>query len=296
MKWECDTWLNLQPIDKGPLPMEISPDTALKFAESYLIPWLIKIALAIAIFYVGRMLAKSLVGVTEKVLRKSATDDMLVTFIGNIVYALLLVIVVLAALDQLGVNTNSALAVLGAAGLAVGLALQGSLSNFAAGVMLIMFRPFKTGDFIEAGGVSGVVETIAVFSTTMRTGDNKEVIVPNGQIYSGTIINYSARQTRRVDLVFGIGYDDNIKQARDIMMAVMAQDERILKDPAPAVTVAELGDNSVNLNVRPWVASGDYWAVRSDLLENVKNAFDEVGITIPYPQRDVHLYEVKANA
>lgn len=276
--------------------MDITPETALKFADAYLIPWFIKIAFAIAIFYVGRILAKSLVGVTEKVLRKSATDDMLVTFIGNIVYALLLVIVVLAALDQLGVNTNSALAVLGAAGLAVGLALQGSLSNFAAGVMLIMFRPFKTGDFVEAGGVAGVVETIAVFSTTMRTGDNKEVIVPNGQIYSGTIINYSARETRRVDLVFGIGYEDSIKQARDLILSEMAKDVRILKDPAPAITVAELGDNSVNLNVRPWVASGDYWAVRSDLLENVKNAFDEAGITIPYPQRDVHLYEVKASA
>lgn len=276
--------------------MEIAPETALKFADAYLIPWVIKIALAIAIFYVGRILAKSLVGVTEKVLRKSSTDDMLVAFIGNIAYALLLVIVVLAALDQLGVNTNSALAVLGAAGLAVGLALQGSLSNFAAGVMLIMFRPFKTGDFVEAGGVSGVVETIAVFSTTMRTGDNKEVIVPNGQIYGGTIVNYSARETRRVDLVFGIGYEDSIKQARDIILSEMAKDVRILKDPAPAVTVAELGDNSVNLNVRPWVASGDYWAVRSDLLENVKNAFDDAGITIPYPQRDVHLYEVKANA
>lgn len=276
--------------------MELTPETALKFADVYLIPWLIKMVLAIAIFYVGRMLAKSLVGVTEKVLRKSATDDMLVAFIGNIIYALLLVIVVLAALDQLGVNTNSALAVLGAAGLAVGLALQGSLSNFAAGVMLIMFRPFKTGDFVEAGGVSGVVETIAVFSTTMRTGDNKEVIVPNGQIYSGTIINYSARETRRVDLVFGIGYGDSIKQARDLILSEMAKDVRILKDPAPAVTVAELGDNSVNLNVRPWVASGDYWAVRSDLLENVKDAFDDAGITIPYPQRDVHMYEVKANA
>jgi len=276
--------------------MEPTPEAALSFADAYLIPWIIKIALAIAIFYVGRMVAKWLVQVMEKVLRKSAMDDMLVDFIGNIVYALLLVFVVLAALDQLGVNTTSALAVLGAAGLAIGLALQSSLSNFAAGVMLIMFRPFKTGDFIEAGGVSGVVETIAVFSTTMRTGDNKEVIVPNGQIYGGTIVNYSTRDTRRIDLVFGIGYDDNIKQAKDIITEVMARDERILKDPAAAVAVAELADNSVNLNVRPWVANGDYWGVRADLLENVKIAFDEAGISIPYPQRDVHLHEVKASA
>jgi len=276
--------------------MEATPEAALSFADAYLIPWIIKIALAIAIFYVGRMVAKWLVSITEKVLRKSAMDDMLVDFIGNIVYALLLVFVVLAALDQLGVNTTSALAVLGAAGLAVGLALQGSLSNFAAGVMLISFRPFKAGDFIEAGGVSGVVEAIRIFSITMRTGDNREVIVPNGQIYGSTIVNYSARDTRRIDLVFGIGYDDDIKQARDIMFEVMAKDERILKDPAPVILVSELGDSSVNFAVRPWVASGDYWTVRSDLLENIKAAFDEAGISIPYPQRDVHLHEVKASA
>lgn len=274
--------------------MENATESALSFVDAYLIPWGIKIALAIAIFYVGRLVAKWLVGVIEKLLRKSAMDDMLVNFIGNISYALLLVFVVLAALDKLGVNTTSALAVLGAAGLAVGLALQGSLSNFAAGVMLITFRPFKAGDFVEAGGVSGVVECIQIFSTTLRTGDNKEVIVPNGQIYDGSIINYSARDTRRVDLVFGIGYNDNIKQAKDIIVDVMSKDERILADPAPVVNVAELGDSSVNLNVRPWVASSDYWGVRATLLENIKLAFDEAGISIPYPQRDVHLHEVKA--
>jgi len=276
--------------------MEPTPEAVLSFADAYLIPWIIKVALAIAIFYVGRMVSKWLVSIMEKVLTKSAVDSMLVSFIGNIVYALLLVFVVLAALDQLGVNTTSALAVLGAAGLAVGLALQSSLSNFAAGVMLIMFRPFKTGDFIEAGGVSGVVETIAVFSTTMRTGDNKEVIVPNGQIYGGTIVNYSARDTRRIDLVFGIGYGDDIKQAKDILEAEMAKDERILKDPAPTILVLELADSSINIACRPWVTTGDYWAARSDLLENVKNAFDAAGISIPFPQRDVHLHEVKASA
>jgi len=274
--------------------MEASPDAVLSFADAYLIPWIIKIALAAAIFYVGRMVARWLVQLTGKMLRKGSMDDMLVEFIGNIVNALLLVFVVLAALEQLGINTTSALAVLGAAGLAVGLALQGSLSNFAAGVMLISFRPFKAGDFIEAGGVSGVVEAIRIFSITMRTGDNREVIVPNGQVYGSTIINYSARDTRRIDMVFGIGYDDDIKQARDIMFDVMAGDERILKDPAPVILVSELADSSVNFVVRPWVASGDYWTVRSDLIENIKTAFDAAGISIPYPQRDVHLHQVTA--
>lgn len=276
--------------------MENATDTAMNLIDAYLIPWGIKIGLALAIFIIGRMVAKWLVRILEKGLTKSGMDDMLVNFIGNIVGALLLVFVVLAALDQLGVNTTSALAVLGAAGLAVGLALQNSLANFAAGVMLIVFRPFKAGDFVEAGGVAGVVESIAVFSTVMRTGDNKEVIVPNGQIYGGTIINYSARDTRRIDLVFGIGYDDDIRKAKQIITEVMAKDERILKDPEAAVAVAELADSSVNLNVRPWVASGDYWPVRADLLENVKIAFDEAGISIPYPQQDVHMHEVKASA
>lgn len=276
--------------------MDNATTTAMSFADLYLIPWLIKIALAAAIFLVGRVIAKWLVDVLAKLLRRSAMDDMLVEFVSHIAYALLLVFVVLAALEKLGVNTTSALAVLGAAGLAIGLALQGSLSNFAAGVMLIVFRPFKAGDFVEAGGVSGVVECIRIFSTTMRTGDNKEVIVPNGQIYDDTIINYSARDTRRVDMVFGIGYDDSIKQAKEIILDVISKDERILADPKPVVNVAELADSSVNLNVRPWVNSSDYWAVRSDLLENIKAAFDDAGISIPYPQRDVHLHDAKASA
>jgi small conductance mechanosensitive channel len=277
------------------MEFEQEAEIAIDFVNGYLIPWGIKALVAVAIFIIGRMVAKWVTRVLESMLRRGNMDDMLVNFLGNIAYALLLVFVVLAALDQLGVNTTSALAVLGAAGLAVGLALQSSLSNFAAGVMLIIFRPFKTGDFVEAGGVSGVVETISVFSTTMRTGDNKEVIVPNGQIYGSTIINYSARDTRRIDMVFGIGYDDDIRQAKDIILAEMSKDERILKDPTATVAVAELGDNSVNLNVRPWVASGDYWPVRAALLENVKLAFDAAGISIPYPQRDMHIYEHKVD-
>lgn len=260
---------------------------------TYVIPWGLKVILALAIFIIGRWIAKRLVGVVKKVMAKGAMDEMLISFIGNIVYALLLVVIVLAALEQLGVNTTSALAILGAAGLAVGLALQSSLSNFAAGVMLIMFRPFQKGDFIEAAGQGGVVEEVQIFNTTMKTGDNRQIIIPNGQIYGGTIINYSAKDTRRIDLVIGIGYDDDIARAKDILADLMAQESRILADPAPAVALGELGDSSINFNVRPWVASGDYWPVRSDLLERIKLAFDAAGISIPYPQQDVHMYEEK---
>jgi small conductance mechanosensitive channel len=214
---------------------------------------------------------------------------MLARFLGNILYAVLLVAVIIAAVDQLGVNTTSLLAVFGAAGLAVGLALQNSLSNFSAGVMLIIFRPFKVGDFIEAAGVTGVVEEVQIFNTLLKTPDNREIIVPNGQIYSGTITNFSARDTRRIDLVFGIGYDDDIKKAKQLIEQIMTADDRILKEPAAAVALGELADSSVNINVRPWVKSENYWPVRADLLENVKAAFDANGISIPFPQRDVHM-------
>jgi small conductance mechanosensitive channel len=219
-------------------------------------------------------------------------DGMLIDFFGNIVYTVLLLAVVMAALDHVGIQTTSLLAVFGAAGLAIGLALKDSLGNFSSGVMLILFRPFKVGDFIEAGGVSGVVEQVRMFATVMRTGDNREIIVPNSQIYGGTITNYSARETRRIDLVFGIGYTDDIAKTKQIIEDIMRQDERILADPAPSIALGELGDNSVNFNVRPWVKSADYWPVRADMLEKVKLAFDANGISIPYPQRDVHLHQV----
>ena len=204
----------------------------------------------------------------------------------------MLLVVIIASLNQLGVDTTSLIALIGAAGLAVGLALQGTLQNFAAGVMLIIFRPFKTGDFVEAGGCAGIVENVSIFNTVMRTGDNKEVTIPNGAIYGGTITNYSAKPTRRVDLVFGIGYDDDIKKAKAILEQLMNDDERILSDPAPLVAVGELADSSVNFNVRPWVNSADYWGVYFDLTENVKLAFDAAGISIPYPQMDVHSQKV----
>lgn len=256
--------------------------------------WSIKIGIAIAIFIIGKIIARILSNLVQKAMLRAGTDKILVGFIGNIVYATLLVAVVLAAIDSLGVNVTSLMAIVAAAGLAVGLALKDSLGNFAAGVMIIILRPFKIGDFITAGGTSGVVDEIGLFSTLMHTGDNQRVIVPNSSIINDNIINTSALPTRRIDLVFGIGYNDNIGQARDIMMSVMEADDRILKDPAPTVMVGELGDNSVNLNMRPWVNTADYWAVRWDLLETIKVKFDEAEISIPFPQRDVHWHEVKA--
>lgn len=213
---------------------------------------------------------------------------------GQPAYAALLAFVVLAALAQLGIQTTSFIAIIGAAGLAVGLALQGSLSNFAAGVMLIIFRPFKVGDFIEAAGVSGSVEEIMIFSTKLKSPDNKQLYVPNGSIISGTITNYSAKDQRRVDLVFGCGYGDDIKKAKALLEAIVKENPLVLDDPAPTIGVLELGDSSVNFAVRPWVATPDYWDVYFQITEEVKQRFDEAGISIPFPQRDVHLIQNKA--
>ena len=257
--------------------------------NTYVIPWAINIFFALVIFVVGRWIAGVLVKILRKGLLKADMDPILINFVGSIVSTLLLLFIIIAALNQLGVNTTSLIALIGAAGLAIGLALQGSLQNFSSGVMLIIFRPFKNGDFVEAGGSSGVVEQISIFTTIMRTGDNREEIIPNGAIYGGTITNYSARDTRRVDMVFGIGYDDNIKQAKETLQALLDEDERVLKDPSPLIAVGELADSSVNLNVRPWVKSEDYWAVKFDFTEKVKLTFDERKISIPYPQMDVHL-------
>ena len=259
--------------------------------ETYVLPWGVNIVMALVIFMVGKFIARVLVNIAKKIMTRAKVDNILVNFIGSIISTILLLFVVIASLDQLGVDTTSLIALIGAAGLAIGLALQGSLQNLASGVMLIVFRPFNDGDFIEAAGVSGVVETIGIFTTTMRSGDNREIIVPNGAIFGGTITNYSRRETRRVDMVFGIGYDDDIKKAKDILNRILEEDERILKDPAPVVAVAELADSSVNFNVRPWCATGDYWNVYFDTHEKVKLAFDAEGISIPYPQMDVHQHK-----
>jgi small conductance mechanosensitive channel len=257
--------------------------------DTYVIPWGINIIFAVLIFIVGKYLVGIITNLVKKLMAKAKMDAILVNFIGSIIRSVLLLFVVIAALDQLGVNTTSLIALIGAAGLAIGLALQGSLQNLASGVMLIVFRPFTDGDFIEAGGTMGVVEEIGIFTTRMRTGDNKEVIVPNGQIFGGIITNYSKRDTRRVDMVFGISYGDDIRKAKDIIAGIIAADERILKEPEPLIAVGELADSSVNFNVRPWVKSGDYWSVYFDLNEKIKLAFDDNGISIPFPQMDVHI-------
>lgn len=258
-----------------------------------LIALLTNIAIAAAILFGGIWLAKQIKKYVVLMMEKRNVDALLASFSSNIVYVALVAFVVIAALSQLGIQTTSFVAIIGAAGLAIGLALQGSLANFASGVMIIAFRPFKVGDFIEAGGVAGVVEGIQIFSTQMRTGDNKAIILPNSGITSGNITNYSAKDTRRVDMVFGIGYDDDIKKTKDILMELITDDERILKDPEPLVAVSELADSSVNFVVRPWVNSADFWGVKFDYTEAVKLRFDKEGISIPYPQQDLHLHKVE---
>jgi small conductance mechanosensitive channel len=254
---------------------------------------LINIAIAAVILFGGIWLAKQIKKYIVFIMEKRNIDALLASFTSNIAYVTLVAFVIIAALSQLGIQTTSFVAIIGAAGLAIGLSLQSSLSNFASGVMIIAFRPFKVGDFIEAGGIAGVVEGIQIFSTQMRTGDNKQIIVPNSNITGSNITNYSAKDTRRVDMVFGIGYDDDIKKAKDILTKLLEEDERILKDPTPVVAVSELADSSVNFVVRPWVKTDDFWNVKFDYTEAVKLTFDKEGISIPYPQQDVHLHKIE---
>ncbi len=254
-----------------------------------------KLVGAIVLFIIGRIVVGIITNIVKRLMKRANVDETLAKFFGSLTRTALLAILFIVILNQLGVQTTSFVAIIGAAGLAVGFALQGSLANFAAGVMLMIFRPFKAGDFVEAGGATGVVEEVGIFSTIMRTGDNKKIIIPNSGITGGNIVNYSAKETRRVDLVFGIGYDDDLKKAKQILERLLSEDSRILKDPAPVVAVAELADSSVNFIVRPWVKSGDYWGVYWDLTEKVKLTFDKEGISIPYPQHDVHLFQAEAS-
>lgn len=263
-----------------------------KIANDYIMPWGINIAMAVLIFVIGRIVVSLVVKVVAKLMRHAAMDEMLIGFLTSILRWVLLLFVIIAALGQLGVDTTSMVALLGAAGLAIGLSLQSSLQNFAAGVLLIVFRPFKKGDFVEAAGITGVVDTIGIFTTTMTTPDNKEIIVPNGGIYGGNIINYSARATRRVDMTFGISYGDDIFKAKKILLEIVSADSRVLSEPAPVVALGALGESSVNFLVRPWVATSDYWAVLWETNEKVKQAFDANDISIPFPQMDVHVNKV----
>jgi len=248
----------------------------------------------VAVLVIGWMIAKFLTGLMRKGMTRGRVDATLIGFVSNLAYMGMMALVVISALGQLGVNTTSFAAIIAAAGLAIGFALQDSLGNFAAGVMLIIFRPFKTGDFVEAGGVAGIVEHVQVFATVIRTGDNKEITVPNGAIMGSSIVNYSAKPTRRVDMVFGIGYDDDIRQAKQILHDVVSADDRVLADPEPTIAVSELADSSVNFVVRPWVNSADYWPVLFDITENVKLEFDKHGVSIPFPQTDVHVHQSAA--
>jgi small conductance mechanosensitive channel len=229
-----------------------------------------------------------------KAMQKGDMDITLRRFVANLARMLLMLFVIIAAIHQLGIQTASLIALLGAAGLAVGLALQGSLSNFAAGVLIVLFRPYKVGDWIEGGGVSGAVEEVQILTTVLKTGDNKRVIIPNSQIMGTTITNYSANETRRVDLVVGVSYGDDLDKVRTELEGLVAADERILKDPTVTIAVSELADSSVNFVLRPWVKTADYWGVYFDLTEAIKKRFDEVGISIPFPQRDVHIHSVPA--
>ncbi len=250
---------------------------------------LINIVTALAIFFIGKMVAKWLTDFILKGMSKTGQiDETLEKFLGSVIYGVLLVVISLASLSKLGVETTSFVAILGAVGLAVGLAFQGTLSNISAGVMIIIFKPIKIGEFVDAGGAMGTIEEINIFNTMMKTGDNKVIIISNSNIISGNITNFSRKDTRRVDLTFGIGYDDDLKLAKETLVQILNEDERILKDPAPFVAVSELADSSVNFVTRSWVKSEDYWGVHFDTLEKVKLTFDEKGISIPYPQMDIH--------
>ena len=246
-----------------------------------------RVLVSVLIFFIGRWIAGALIRFVQSMMRRKDVDETLVVFGGNILYGLALAFVVIAALSNLGIETTSLAAVIAAAGLAVGLALQSSLSNFASGVMIILFRPFKLGDYVEAGGTSGTVEDISIFTTTMRTADNKQIIVPNNTITTGVITNYSAKKTRRVDLVIGVSYDDDLQKVKTVLKEILDAETRILPDPEAVIAVSELADSSVNFVVRPWVNSSDYWAVKFHLTETIKTTFDREGISIPYPHRDV---------
>ena len=251
----------------------------------------LRIIYALFILVIGRWVAKAICNLIKRIMIKSAVDETLIKFVGNLTYIALLAFVIIAALNQLGIQTASFIAIIGAAGLAIGLALQGSLSNFAAGVLMIIFKPFKVDDLIEGAGVTGVVEEIQIFTTQLKTADNKTIIIPNSGLMGGNITNYTMKGTRRVDMVFGIGYDDNIDKARQVIEEILTSDERVLKEPKHQIAVSELADSSVNFVARAWVNADNYWGVYFDTTEAVKKQFDAEGISIPFPQRDVHMYQ-----
>lgn len=276
----------------------IEPSFSLEYLkhllDRYIVPFGINLFVAILVFYIGRAVARMLTGLLRKMLGKANFDESLTKFVCDLAYGILLVVVVIASLERLGVQTTAAVAVLGAMGLAVGFALQGSLGNFASGVMLIMFKPYKVGDLVKLSDHVGHVDSIKVFNTTLITLDNRTIIIPNGNVTGNTIENISGQGKIRIDMVFGIGYNDDIKKAKEVMMGILKADDRVLAEPAPTVAVCELADSSVNFAVRPWVDPAIYWDVYFDAHENIKLALDEAGISIPFPQQDVHMHQVEA--
>jgi small conductance mechanosensitive channel len=268
---------------------DIAMEEVLNRLYGYLTTYGLNIIAAIAILVIGRWLAKLLSKLLARLMTKAKVDDTLVRFVAHLAYIALFAFVIIATLEKIGIKTASAVVVFGAAGLAIGLALQGSLSNFASGVLMMIFKPVKVGDFVEVGGAKGTVKAIQIFKTVLDSPDNVRIIVPNSRVTGGNINNYTVNGTRRVDMTVGVSYEDDLKKARGVIEGILARDERILKDPAPVVAVSELGDSSVNFVVRPWVKAADYWAVYFDTTERVKTELDGNGITIPFPQRDIHV-------
>ncbi len=246
---------------------------------------------ALAIFIIGRLVARIIPKVIQRVMKKGKADPILISFASSAAYIATMAFVIIAALSKLGIQTSSFVAIVGAAGLAIAFSLRDSLGNLASGVLMTIFRPFKLGDWVEAGGTSGTVESMGIFATILRTADNKKVIVPNSKLTSDNITNYSAKPTRRVDMVIGVGYEEDLAKVRQVLEQILSEEKRLLQDPAPVIGVMELADSSVNLVVRPWVKTADYWPVKFDLQEKIKTRFDAEGINIPFPQQDVHLYQ-----
>jgi small conductance mechanosensitive channel len=250
-----------------------------------------KLLLALATLTIGFWLIKKIVSATTKLLSAKQVEISLVKFLDSLLNATLKILLLISVASMVGIATTSFVAILGAAGLAIGLALQGSLANFASGVLILFFKPYKVGDFIEGGGIKGSVDEIQIFNTILKTPDNKTIIIPNSQITSGSITNYSAEDTRRVDMTFGIGYNDDIDKAKGILHKLIEEDDRVLKEPQPLIVVSELADSSVNFSVRPWTKKEDYWGLYFDMQEKVKKAFDAENISIPFPQTDIHIYK-----
>lgn len=251
----------------------------------------IQLIFSIILLFIGRWVAALIVSGTRTVMEKAKVDETLTNFATSLLYYALLTIVIIAALNNIGIDTTSVIAIFGAATLAIGLALQNSLNNFASGVMIVLFRPYKVGDFVKVADVLGTVDEVHIFNTLITTLDHTQVIVPNGAIMSGNITNYSAKGHVRLDLVFGIGYEDDLLKAKGILLDILTSYDKCLEEPAPSVTVLELADSSVNFAVRPHVRIEDYWNVHFHVTEQVKLRFDEAGISIPYPQQDVHLFQ-----